>query len=147
MINSEIADQSFIRSKESQLKNNNIKDWMRDNDIMKLSNVWFQCLKLDEQIVSQCPGLINSTLDCIGSFISWIDINLIIDANNYYLQLIYKFLNLKETKISCYNCILAIISKKNETNGQTGFSEYDQFDQRIDLLSSSHINESPNYYI
>ena len=51
MINSEIADQSFIRSKESQLKNNNIKDWMRDNDIMKLSNVWFQCLKLDEQIV------------------------------------------------------------------------------------------------
>lgn len=121
MINSEIADQSFIRSKESQLKNNNIKDWMRDNDIMKLSNVWFQCLKLDEQIVSQCPGLINSTLDCIGSFISWIDINLIIDANNYYLQLIYKFLNLKETKISCYNCILAIISKKMKPMDKLAF--------------------------
>ncbi|CAI6760349.1 ANM_collapsed_G0031830.mRNA.1.CDS.1 [Saccharomyces cerevisiae] len=27
------------------------------------------------------------------------------------------------------------------TNGQTGFSEYDQFDQRIDLLSSNHIND------
>ncbi|CAI4034574.1 hypothetical protein SMKI_11G0190 [Saccharomyces mikatae IFO 1815] len=121
MINSEIADQSFIRSKESQLKNNNIKDWMRDNDIMKLSNVWFQCLKLDEQVVSQYPGLINSTLDCIGSFISWIDINLIIDANNYYLQLIYKFLNHKETKISCYNCILAIISKKMKPMDKLAF--------------------------
>ncbi|EJT42608.1 LOS1-like protein [Saccharomyces kudriavzevii IFO 1802] len=121
MINSEIADQSFIRSKESQLKNNNIKDWMRDNDIMKLNNVWFQCLKLDEQVVSQCPGLINSTLDCIGSFISWIDINLIIDANNYYLQLIYKFLNHKETKISCHNCILAIISKKMKPMDKLAF--------------------------
>ncbi|QID86262.1 pre-tRNA nuclear export protein [Saccharomyces pastorianus] len=121
MINCEIADQNFVRSKESQLKNNNIKDWMRDNDIMKLNNIWFQFLKLDEQVVSQFPGLINSTLDCIGSFISWIDINLIIDANNYYLQLIYKFLNHKETKISCYNCILAIISKKMKPMDKLAF--------------------------
>lgn len=114
-INSEIADQTFIRSKELQLKNNCLKDQMRINDIQLLVNIWINCLRYvlndtKQNVDSNLMELTTWSLSCIGSYISWIDVNLIITPE--YINLIYNFLDYNETKIACSNCLCEIITKK-----------------------------------
>lgn len=114
-INSEIADQTFIRSKEIQLKNNCLKDQMRLNDIKLLVQIWINTLRYvlndtKQNVDTNLMELTTWSLSCIGSYISWIDINLII--NPTYINLIYNFLDYNETKIACSNCLCEIITKK-----------------------------------
>lgn len=114
-INSEIADQTFIRSKEIQLKNNSLKDQMRLNDIKLLVQIWINTLKYvlngtKQNVDTNLMELTTWSLSCIGSYISWIDINLVI--NPTYINLIYNFLDYNETKIACSNCLCEIITKK-----------------------------------
>ncbi|SCV02162.1 LANO_0F15632g1_1 [Lachancea nothofagi CBS 11611] len=108
-INSEIADQTFVRSKEIQSKNNELKDAMRLRDVQLLSSLWFNTLKLFQ--LQQHPAqLANLTLSCIGSYISWIEINLIV--NPEYINVIFEFLDQPTSKIACAQCLCEIISKK-----------------------------------
>lgn len=114
-INSEIADQTFIRSKEIQLKNNCLKDQIRLNDIKLLVQIWINTLRYvlndtKQNVDTNLMELTTWSLSCIGSYISWIDINLII--NPTYINLIYNFLDYNETKIACSNCLCEIITKK-----------------------------------
>lgn len=114
-INSEIADQTFIRSKEIQLKNNCLKDQMRANDVQLLVNIWINSLRYvlndtKQNVDSNLMELTTWSLSCIGSYISWIDVNLIITPE--YINLIYNFLDYNETKIACSNCLCEIITKK-----------------------------------
>lgn len=114
-INSEIADQTFIRSKELQLKNNCLKDQMRINDVQLLVNIWINSLRYvlndtKQNVDSNLMELTTWSLSCIGSYISWIDVNLIITPE--YINLIYNFLDYNETKIACSNCLCEIITKK-----------------------------------
>lgn len=107
-INSEIADQTFVRSRETQLKNNSLKDTMRLQDIEIMSTIWLNSLKSIEP--QQQRELAILTLSCIGSYISWIDVNLIV--NDVYISVIYGYLDFTATKIACAQCLCEIISKK-----------------------------------
>ena len=120
-INSEIADQTFVRSRDIQLRNNSLKDAMRTRDIQLIVTIWFNTLRnLVPQQPQQQPSfnaiptdyldIINSTLACIGSYISWIDVNLII--NEEYITLIYNYLDFPQTQVACSQCLCEIISKK-----------------------------------
>ena len=78
-INSEIADQTFVRSKDVQIRNNSLKDAIRTRDIQLIVTIWFNTLR---NLVPQHPqqqqqpnfnaiptdylDIINSTLACIG---------------------------------------------------------------------------------
>ncbi|KAM3164216.1 Exportin-T [Lachancea thermotolerans] len=108
-INSEIGDQTFVRSKEIQLKNNELKDAMRLRDVQLLSTLWYNSLKLF-QLQQHPPQLANLTLSCIGSYISWIEISLIVGPE--YINVIYEFLDHPASKIACAQCLCEIISKK-----------------------------------
>lgn len=107
-INSEIADQTFVRSKEIQVKNNSLKDTMRIEDIQTMVSIWLNTLK--SVVPQQHSELAVLTLSCIGSYISWIDVNLIV--NEMYITVIYGFLDFTGTKIACAQCLCEIISKK-----------------------------------
>ncbi|SCU99276.1 LADA_0H18690g1_1 [Lachancea dasiensis] len=108
-INSEIADQTFVRSKEIQAKNNDLKDAMRLRDVQLLSSLWYNSLKLFQ--MQQHPAqLANLTLSCIGSYISWIEINLIVEPQ--YINIIFDFLDQPTSKAACAQCLCEIISKK-----------------------------------
>lgn len=111
-INSEIADQTFVRSKETQIKNNSLKDSMRVQAVHTLVTIWLNALKSVIQQQNQQHYLEVSilTLSCIGSFISWIDVNLIITSD--YISVIYNYLDFPQTKIACAQCLCEIISKK-----------------------------------
>ncbi|KAH3902824.1 related to Exportin-T [Saccharomycodes ludwigii] len=106
-INTEIADQTFVRNKDIQLKNNLLKDSMRVNDVTILSTLWFN-------ILSKCSvnyqDLTFLTLKSIGSFVSWIDINLIV--TNDFITAITRCLDKESTSIPCGDCLCEIISKK-----------------------------------
>lgn len=108
-INSEIADQTFVRSKEIQVKNNCLKDTMRLQDVQLLTSLWFHVLKTVQQQQQQYE-LAGLTLSCIGSYISWVDVNLIV--NSEYIGLIYHYLDFPQSKVSCSQCLCEIISKK-----------------------------------
>ncbi|CEP63156.1 Ran GTPase-binding protein LOS1 LALA0_S07e03664g [Lachancea lanzarotensis] len=108
-VNSEIAEQTFVRSKDIQSKNNDLKDTMRVRDVQLLSSLWLNTLKLFK--LQQFPAqLANLTLSCIGSYISWIEINLIV--NPEYINIIFDFLDQPTSKIACAQCLCEIISKK-----------------------------------
>ncbi|CCH59037.1 hypothetical protein TBLA_0B01940 [Henningerozyma blattae CBS 6284] len=115
-INSEIADQTFARPKQIQLKNNDLKDSMRAHDVPILTTIWLNGLKaLAPSNTTNSSNKSNSEsvsliLACIGAFVSWIEISLIVTPE--YIQAIYGYLDFPPTKISCANCLCEIISKK-----------------------------------
>lgn len=107
-INSEIADQTYVRSREAQLKNNSLKDTMRLQDVQIMVTIWLNTLNsIDPQQQRELAVL---TLSCIGSYISWIDVNLIV--NDFYISVIYGYLDFNTTKVACAQCLCEIISKK-----------------------------------
>ena len=105
-INTEIGDQAFVRSKEMQAKNNDLKDYMRIQDVECLTNIWFGALLSCQKF----PVLASLVLQCVGSYISWIDINLIVQPQ--YITTIYEYLQFPHTKLACGQCLCEIISKK-----------------------------------
>lgn len=110
-INSNIGDQTFVRSKNIQIKNNSLKDAAREYDIVPVTKLWLNALKtLLQQTHPEKYGLACLVLSCIGSYISWIDINLI--TTNEYISTIYNYLNYSQTRIACSQCLCEVISKK-----------------------------------
>ncbi|CCF58183.1 hypothetical protein KAFR_0E00290 [Kazachstania africana CBS 2517] len=111
-INSEIADQTFVRSKDIQMRNNNLKDTMRISATNILVTIWLNTLKslIPHQENQFCNEVSILTLSCIGSFISWIDVNLIITED--YISVVYNYLDFPQTKMACAQCLCEIISKK-----------------------------------
>ncbi|CCE65994.1 hypothetical protein TPHA_0O00220 [Tetrapisispora phaffii CBS 4417] len=117
-INSEIADQTFLRSKEVQVINNHLKDYMRITDVNTMTLIWYNGLlhfknkiALEGQHVkTNASKLANLTLACIGNYISWINVTLIVNQN--YIDVIYSFMDYNTTKIACSQCLIEIISKK-----------------------------------
>lgn len=109
-INSEIADQTFVRSKEIQQKNNALKDQMRNGDVQKLVVVWINTLRTLAKGQLVMPEIAALVMSCIGSYIAWIDVTLIVVPE--YVSLIINFLDYRDTKTACAQCLCEIISKK-----------------------------------
>ncbi|KAL6940553.1 hypothetical protein ACO0QE_004459 [Hanseniaspora vineae] len=103
-INTEIADQTFVVNKQVQQKNNSLKDFMRMNDITNLTTVWLNVLIN----LSSVETVINLALTNVGSFVSWIDINLIVQPQ--FISSIFKFLD--TNTVACCTCLSEIIAKK-----------------------------------
>ncbi|OZJ05156.1 hypothetical protein BZG36_02232 [Bifiguratus adelaidae] len=86
-LDEEIARQDVPRGREQTLRNTQIKDAMRDGDIRKLANAWFELLQeykdRDQSIADMC-------LKVIGVFISWMDIGLVV--NDPFMRLIFDLL-------------------------------------------------------
>ncbi|KAG0682253.1 pre-tRNA nuclear export protein [Pichia californica] len=95
VIHQEIGDQSITRDNSIQDHNNLLKDAIRATDMIDLTNIWKLILsKFDESNSKLGNEIINNTIICIGSFISWIEINLILD--DQYMLYLYKFLSSNE---------------------------------------------------
>ncbi|SCV00121.1 LAMI_0G03004g1_1 [Lachancea mirantina] len=125
-INTEIADQTFVRSKDIQNKNNLLKDEMRVGDVQLLANLWLNVLK-SYGLQQSSYHSANLSLSCIGSYISWIDINLVV--NPEYINHIIQFLDYRDSKIACAQCLCEIVSKKMKP------------DEKLALLSMLNLTE------
>ena len=77
-IHDEIADVLIPRTPEEQKRNNDLKDLIRARDAVKISVSWQELLsrwrQVDLTIVELC-------LRCVGRWVSWIDISLVVNDN------------------------------------------------------------------
>lgn len=77
-IHTEIGDQMIITSGGDQEKANNLKDLVRERDMQKIAQSW-------QEILTQWHGrndtIIELCLKAVGSWVSWIDISLIVNQS------------------------------------------------------------------
>ncbi|KAL6925579.1 hypothetical protein ACO0SA_000177 [Hanseniaspora valbyensis] len=135
-INTMIGEQMYNNNESKQIQDfhNNLKDSMRVNDVELLTNLWSQILaKVDNN-----DEIIKLTLSNIGSYVSWIDINLII--NETCLQLIFN--NFKSnTVVACCGCISEIISKKMPAENKVSLLEMLKLTEKLNNLIQVAITE------
>ncbi|CAG7992167.1 unnamed protein product [Penicillium salamii] len=84
-IHDEIGDVLVSRSRGEQDKANALKDLIRERDMQKIANSWQEILAVwregDDSIVEMC-------LKAVGSWVSWIDISLVV--NQTMLDLLFQ---------------------------------------------------------
>jgi exportin-T len=90
-IHEEIGDVLVSRSRGEQDKANTLKDLIRERDMQKIANSWQEILAVwregDDSIVEMC-------LKAVGSWVSWIDIGLVV--NQTMLDLLFQQLGRAE---------------------------------------------------
>ncbi|XP_064632186.1 exportin-T-like [Lineus longissimus] len=105
-IDSEVVDREIVHSHEESERNTRIKDAMRDGCVQMLVDSWFQILTTYR---NSNPEMTCLSLDVIGAYISWIDINLI--ANNRFVGVLMQFMTMPLLRESACDCIHEIVSK------------------------------------
>lgn len=117
VIHQEIGDQMITRDSRSQDHNNLLKDSIRANDMIDLANIWKKILSKLTAVSSPSDKIVdeivNNTILCIGYYISWIEINLILDEQ--YMSFLYQFLSSNDNskrRIVTANTFNEILHKK-----------------------------------
>ncbi|CAD5112752.1 DgyrCDS1970 [Dimorphilus gyrociliatus] len=131
-VHSEVVDRDIARSNAEMQRNTVIKDNMRMNTVPVLVNSWYEILRMDNvdsQIVCQC-------LDVIGSYISWIDIDLI--ANDRFVPIILQCLGDDLKRESACDCLREIVLK-----GMQPLSKLKLIDSLTEVLDSLGVFTTP----
>ncbi|KAK7204085.1 Exportin-T [Myxozyma melibiosi] len=105
----EIADTLIQRSNDDARRNVTIKDEIRAADMNKLADLWRQILV---QWTNREDGYLitDNCLRVIGSWVSWIDISLIVTPQ--YMQLIFSILGNESLRGAACETLSEIVSKK-----------------------------------
>ncbi|KAK9463534.1 armadillo-type protein [Lipomyces oligophaga] len=105
----EIADTLIRRSEGTAQRGIALKDAIRARDMTKLTNIWREILL---RWGSREDGLVinESCLKVIGSWISWIDISLIVTPE--YMNIIFSSLGNEPLRKSACDTLTEIVSKK-----------------------------------
>ena len=79
---------------------------MRDDCVVKLAETWFQILK---ELSGQYPALGNLALKNIRHYVSWIDVQLIVNDN--YVNLFFQLLEAPDLRERVCQCLEHIVVK------------------------------------
>ncbi|ESO01347.1 hypothetical protein HELRODRAFT_192301 [Helobdella robusta] len=94
MLHEEVVDRDIPHTDMELRRNGLFKDCMREQCVTDLVSSWFDILVLYESLLSTSPSIsstiLASCLQTIGSFVSWIDINLI--ANDRFIEIILRLM-------------------------------------------------------
>lgn len=107
MIHEEIGDTLVLRSAQETARNNMLKDLVRERAMVKLAESWLQVL---QYYSAKDPAIIESCLNVIGGWVSWIEISLVVGPE--YRSQIFKSFAVPELRISACNALNEILSKK-----------------------------------
>ena len=105
LIHSEIGDKLISRTRETQDRNNALKDLIRERDMPQLVHSWKTVLQLVRDETAQ-----GNALKLVGYYVDWMDFTLFIQ--NGFLPLIYDFLSVFELRRQACLTLVEIISKK-----------------------------------
>ncbi|KAF9966276.1 pre-tRNA nuclear export protein [Mortierella alpina] len=97
---------SRISSKEENSLNINIKDRMREQDVPRLANAWYELLT---EYKERSLDFAEMLLRIVGVYVAWIDISLIV--NERFVSLIYSFLMSSSIRNAAADCLTDIIKK------------------------------------
>ena len=118
-IDSEIVDREIPRTNEEQILITFYKDSIRERCVSDLVESWYILLK--ENNVKN-PEITCQTLDVIGAYISWIDINLIV--NSRFVEFFVYGLGQVELRETACVCLEEVISKRMEVRAKLKLIDY-----------------------
>lgn len=141
-VHDEIADVLVPRSPEEQRRDNELKDLVRQRDIMAIASSWHEILTIwknkDDTIVRLC-------LTTIGKWVSWTDIALAI--NDFLLHLLFEYLNPQQTsrdrgevdenKDAAIEAFIDILAKKMTAGDKLELIEVLKIHEAISQLTES----------
>ncbi|KAL5516022.1 hypothetical protein EMCRGX_G001278 [Ephydatia muelleri] len=108
-IDENVVDRQTIHTAEEHARNVAIKDNMRDTCVPQLVESWYEIMMAYEHMD---PFICCLTMDVVGAYVSWIDINLI--ANDRFVGLLLKYLSVKLLRENAAACLNNIVSKGME---------------------------------
>ncbi|KAJ5495563.1 Exportin-T [Penicillium diatomitis] len=128
-IHEEIGDVLVSRSRGEQDKANSLKDLIRERDMQKIANSWQEILSAwrdaDDTVVELC-------LKAVGSWVSWIDIGLVV--NQTMLDLLFQQLGLRDAAVDVFT---EIIGKKMKPADKIEMIIFLNLDSIVTQLSNS----------
>ncbi|RWS07338.1 Exportin-T-like protein [Dinothrombium tinctorium] len=105
-INSDVADREIPRSQKDNERSNLIKDKMRETCLMELAQFWFSVINNYRE---SAPSLVCLCLNVIGSYVAWIDINLV--TNECVMTDLFNLFNKIEYRCAVCDCFSGILHK------------------------------------
>ncbi|XP_074646295.1 exportin-T-like [Tubulanus polymorphus] len=117
-IDSEVVDRDIVHTSIELERNTLIKDTMRDQCVPQLVDSWYQIIMNYQDTHADMVCL---CLNVIGSYVSWIDINLV--ANDRFVAVLLQFLQKPLLRESACDCIYEVISKGMDPNAKTKLIE------------------------
>lgn len=117
-IDAEVVDRDILHSPEETRRNTLIKDTMREQCIPALVESWFQILHTYQHTHSE---LTCQCLEVVGSYVSWIDLNLI--ANDRFVNLLLSHMSMEELREEACDCLFEIVNKGMEPVDKTKLVE------------------------
>ncbi|KAJ1966482.1 pre-tRNA nuclear export protein [Dipsacomyces acuminosporus] len=105
-LDEEMVNPTVPRGKAELARNTEIKDAMRVEDVNRMAHVWYNVLV---HMSNAHPELAKSTLRLIGVYVSWIDINLIV--NQHFMAILFGLLKAPVLHNEACHCLTEIIGK------------------------------------
>ncbi|KAL1916477.1 uncharacterized protein VTP21DRAFT_5668 [Calcarisporiella thermophila] len=105
-VDEEIATVGISRGRNETARNTLIKDTMRERENQKLVAIW---LKFLQEYRQSRPDIAELILRCIGGYVAWIDINLVV--NDSFVSMLYQFMTEPQLCIAACECLISIIYK------------------------------------
>ncbi|KAJ1771113.1 pre-tRNA nuclear export protein [Coemansia sp. RSA 1813] len=94
------------RSTEETARNTEIKDAMRVEDVSRMAHAWLAILV---HMSSAHPDLAQTTLRLVGTYVSWIDIGLIV--NQPFMKILFGLLKTPTLRCQACHCLAEIVGK------------------------------------
>lgn len=117
-IDSEVVDREILHSKEEADRNTLIKDHMRETCVESLVDSWYHILSVYE---TSNTDLVCQTLEIVGAYIAWINIDLI--ANMRFVDLLVRFLREQPLREAAADCLHDIVAKGMDPVAKTKLVE------------------------
>lgn len=141
-IHDEIGDVLVSRSRAEQDKANSLKDLIRARDVQRIAGSWQEILSHWQ---GRNPQVVELVLKAIGSWVSWIDINLVV--NQSMLDLLFQQLSrVQSTELpsgedkvrdAAINVFTEIVGKKMKADDKINMIIFLNLDAIVTQLSNS----------
>ncbi|KAJ2632791.1 pre-tRNA nuclear export protein [Coemansia sp. RSA 1290] len=105
-LDEEMVNRTVPRGVEEMARNTEIKDAMRVADVNRMAHAWYVVLAC---LSGTHADLAREVLRLMGAYVSWIDINLIV--NQPFMQILFELLRVPSLQCAACHCLTRIVSK------------------------------------
>jgi hypothetical protein len=105
-VDEEIARQDIQRSRDQINRNTLLKDAMRERDIPKLAEKWFEVI---QEYRAKDPSIAELGLKAISGYVAWMDISLVV--NDQVMTALYQMLGEEPLRIASCECLAEVVAK------------------------------------
>ncbi|KAJ2848579.1 pre-tRNA nuclear export protein, partial [Coemansia brasiliensis] len=105
-LDEEMVNRTVPRGAEEMARNTEIKDAMRVADVNRMAHAWYVVLVC---LSGTNADLAQEVLRLMGAYVSWIDINLIV--NESFMRILFELLRVPSLQCAACHCLTRIVSK------------------------------------